>query len=54
MNETLTNNNFSVRLSEHNFTEYPQGGGATKVLDPTSISNNTMGFAIVELFPGGV
>ena len=45
---------YSINLSKHEFKLFPRGGGRIKPLDPTQISSNTMGFAYLELFPGGV
>jgi len=45
---------YSVNLSKQEFKLFPGGGGRIKPLDPTQITSNTMGFAYLELFPGGV
>ncbi|KAL7539262.1 hypothetical protein ACHAWF_006355 [Thalassiosira exigua] len=48
------NNNFSVKFSEQGFITSPTGAGRIKALDPNLIQGNTMGFAYLELFYGGV
>jgi oxalate decarboxylase/phosphoglucose isomerase-like protein (cupin superfamily) len=45
---------YSEKLSKHEFKTFPGGGGQIKPLDPTHITGNTMGFAYLELFTGGV